>query len=260
MTCWADRGPQPRDVRKIIPLLDHLEAQARPTRYLALDLCRSALETSMHTLLTERQYVHIQPFGLWGTFDDGIVWLRTLTAATETPVCIASLGSSFGNDFFEMAVERLKRWAEAMRGRDRLLLGMDALEERERVWRSYHDEEGRFEAFVRNGFRASNRVLGGEWFRDRDWELRGEMTDGQVVMHRFVMTAMRDVSISCGEGEGVEVLVKRGEEIACYEAFKYGLEIMGRQFERVGLTELGRWTGEGISICKSCCKWREGLA
>lgn len=71
-----------------------------------------------------------------------------------------SLGSMFGNDYLGSAVSLLKTWRGIMRGHDRMLIGMDGTTDCGGIWRSYHDRLGLFDKFIRNGFVASNKVVG----------------------------------------------------------------------------------------------------
>jgi len=103
-----------------------------------------------------------------------------------------SLGSIFGNDHFDGAVARLSEWSYVMRPQDRMLLGMDANTNAKEIWNSYHDSQGLFESFIRNGLAYSNKVLGHSWYKADDWEITGILQDDPV-MHRFVIRAVRDV-------------------------------------------------------------------
>jgi len=227
------------DVRKIKPLLDHLEALQKLTNYFALDLSHETLIEAMARLSPNYKYVRC--YGLWGTFDDGLKWAEKIPG----PRFFFSLGSIFGNDFFESAVERLRPWAEAMRPADRMLLGMDATKNVDEIWDSYHDKDGLFEKFMRNGLVHSNRVLGQCWYKAEDWDVLG-ILETDPVMHRFVFRALREVVC---RPLGLEFAA--GDEIDCYEAFKYGPETMRKQYDRTGLKEIATWKAPSGRICKS---------
>ncbi|EDN10495.1 predicted protein [Histoplasma mississippiense (nom. inval.)] len=64
------------DIRKPACLLQQLESLRIPVSYFALDISRDALEESM-TYLANR-YQHVKCYGLWGTFEDGRQWLRSV--------------------------------------------------------------------------------------------------------------------------------------------------------------------------------------
>lgn len=226
------------DNRKVKPLLDELEASQKVVTYYALDLSRPVLEGDLRELAKGYQYVRC--FGLWGSFDNALTFSKNI----NTPKWFLSLGSSLGNDFFEPAVARLSWWADSMGPQDRMLLGMDAHEDVKEIWTSYHDSQGIFERFIRNGFENSNTVLGHVWYREEDWDIVGIFQD-KPTMHRFVIRAKRDVTI---ESSGLEF--SAGDEVDCYEAFKYQPDTMRQQFERVGFEEVAIWKAPSAPICK----------
>ncbi|KAF2663149.1 hypothetical protein BT63DRAFT_128327 [Microthyrium microscopicum] len=217
------------DVRKVQPLLDTLDAMQVPVQYFALDLSKAVLVDCMRKL--RPRYRHVQCFGLWGTFDDCLKWAKNV----HSPKCYMSLGSMFGNDHFKEAVGRLKAWTDIMRPQDLMLLGLDGTQDRDAIWRSYHDEQGLFHNFIRNGMVHSNAVLGHEWFKPQDWDISGEFQDFPL-MHRFVIQARRDVRC-----EPLGLSFRRGYKIVCYEGFKYEPAMMQKQFAAAGLKNLKQW-------------------
>jgi len=218
-----------RDVRKIIPLLDALATLQKPFQYLALDLSRAVLEENIQPL--KHRYPDDRICGLWGTFDDALAWLKSI----PSPKCYISMGSMFGNDHFDAAVSRLKAWRNLMNSSDLMLLGLDSCQDRDTVWKSYHDKEGLFQVFIRNGFRHSNSILGHEWYRDEDWDLSGEIQDAPR-MHQFVFVANK--AVRC---RPLGIDFRPGEKVVCYEGFKYEPRTMQKQFSVAGLTQLDQW-------------------
>jgi len=198
-------------------------------QYFALDLSLPILKECMEQLLP--CYRVVQCHGLWGTFNDGLEWARKI----ETPKCWMSLGSMFGNDHFPKAVQRLSMWAHAMLPQDRMLLGLDATQDRDIIWRSYHDDQGLFHSFIRNGFMKSNQVLGHVWFRPEEWQLTGEYQSFPL-MHRFTMTALRDVRC-----DPLCLRFRKDEKIVCYEGFKYDPIMVQKQFVAAGLSRTQIW-------------------
>ena len=227
------------DGRKLKPLLDRLEVIQKEVTYFALDLSRPILEEDLPMLA--RSYDYVRCYGLWGSFDNGLMWSRMI----NTPKWFLSLGSSLGNDFFEPAVTRLSSWAASMGPQDRMLLGMDAHEDVSEIWKSYHDPQGIFENFIRNGLENSNNILGKPWYRREDWSIVGVFQD-KPVMHRFAIRANREVI-----EESLGLKFEAGDEIDCYEAFKYQPYTMRQQFEKVGLEEIAIWKAPTAPICTS---------
>lgn len=231
-----------RDVRKIKPLLDWLEYLENRVWYFALDLSREELQRGMQMLMP--QFKHVKCYGLWGTFDDGLSWLNA--QPVDRPRYFMSLGSIFGNDHFKDAVRRLNTWKNAgFRGeQDSMLLTMDATSDTKAIWESYHDSEGLFERFIRNGYKNSNHILAHDWYRDEDWDLEGIMQEDPL-MHRFVIRAKKEVKCP---SLGLEL--PPGSEIDCYEAFKYSPGVMGKEFAESGFDVVACWKTPRTQICE----------
>jgi uncharacterized SAM-dependent methyltransferase len=187
------------------------------------------------------KYQNVECFGLWGTFEDGLEWSKSLDM--QRPRIFLSLGSIFGNDRFERAVKYLSMWSRTLRPADRILLGIDVCQNKETVWASYHDENGLFEAFVRNAFLHSNTILG-PWYRHEDWKVTGVLEENPL-FHRFVLQAVSNVVYASA---GIRFSV--GDKIECYEAFKQTPAGMRQQFQQAGLQEIGMWQSSSTNICE----------
>ncbi|KAK5659445.1 hypothetical protein OQA88_646 [Cercophora sp. LCS_1] len=223
------------DLRKVRPLLDSLERSKKSVQYYGLDLSLPFLQADIKNLA--RDFTHVQCYGLWGTFDDALRWAKTI----KSPRWFLSLGSILGNDFPEPATEHIARWASIMTPDDRILLGMDATEDPERIWRSYHDQGGLFERFMRGGLEHSNRVLGYEWYRPQDWEVVGIMSV-EYCMHQFAFRAIQ--AVQCAP---IGLDFPRGHIIDCYEAFKFSPSEMQKMFKAAGLHQLSIVKAPGSS-------------
>jgi uncharacterized SAM-dependent methyltransferase len=148
-----------------------------------------------------------------------------------------SLGSIYGNDRFENAVTEFRKWAHTLQPQDQLLIGVDAKDDALKVWKSYHDDHGIFDKFMRNALEHSNQVLGTEWYRAEDWEIVGTMNPQYPIYHRFIFRATKPVK--CKE-YGFEF--QEGEEIDCYEVFKNGPDIIREAVSQAALKEVSSWT------------------
>lgn len=220
-------------------LLDSIETAKKHVEYYALDLSKGSLRKGLSDIGST--YSFVKCFGLWGTFDDALAWSQKITG----PKLFLSLGSSFGNNFFELAVSHLSAWSGIMGPADRMLLGMDGTEDWQKIWNSYHDAEGVFEAFIRNGLEQSNEIFGQVWYKKEDWEVVG-FKQNDPIMHCFIISAVREVVC-----EPLQIRFPAGIKIDCYRAFKYGPESMRVQFKKAGLQELASWKAPSSDICKS---------
>ena len=181
--------------------------------------------------LTSR-YKYVKCFGLWGTFVDAMRWAHCLFG----PICVLSLGSFFGNDKLDHAVQRLSTWREIMRPDDRMLLGIDGRQDKTHLWNAYHDSHGLFERFVRNGLENSNSVLECRWYYENDWTIEGVISDDPLV-HVFKVRALNPVVC---EELGLQFEVD--DVIDCFEVFKYGPSTMQSQFAAAGFQQEMMWT------------------
>jgi uncharacterized SAM-dependent methyltransferase len=219
----------------------HLDRLKIPVTYYALDLSYEALSSSM-SFLSHQSYTHITFYGLWGTFEDARLWLR----AIPTPKCILSLGSMFGNDELPLAVARMAPWREVLSPTtDLMLIGMDArgAESPRELKRMYHDAGGVWERFIRGGLRASNALLGAEWYRDSDWAVE-DRTGEDPPRHWFAIRAVRDV-----ECAALGLRAGAGEVVDFFESWKYGPRIMADLFARAGMEQRGVWRSPVGEFC-----------
>ncbi|KAE8385111.1 histidine-specific methyltransferase [Aspergillus alliaceus] len=228
------------DVTKVVPLLNELERNGKHVHYYALDISRKALENVLAKLPTSYQYVKYT--GLWGTFDNLRAWCGNI----QEPRWFLSLGSIFGNDEFQIAINDLKKWVSVMRPQDRMLLGLDACDDDEKVWRSYNDVKDCWHRMIRNGLALSNKVLGHEWYRPEDWEVIGVChRRSPTLTHQWVARATR--TVHC---EPLGLYLAQGEEIVTNEWYKYGPDEMQKQFDAVGLSNVAQWKSPSGPVCK----------
>ena len=83
---------QNSNLRKVSILLHALEAAGKDVDYYALDL---SLKELKRTLEQVPKFKHVRCYGLHGTYDDGLDWLK-LPENRNRPKCVMSLGSSIG--------------------------------------------------------------------------------------------------------------------------------------------------------------------
>ena len=116
---------------------------------------RSELE---RTLSEVPAYQYVQCFGLHGTYDDGLAFLKKPENAAK-PKTILSLGSSIGNFPRDEAAAFVNQYTELLGVSDSLLLGVDACQDPDTVYHAYNDREGVTHEFILNGLTHANRLL-----------------------------------------------------------------------------------------------------
>jgi len=223
------------EFRKVEPLLDALEAAQKDVQYIALDIAPVPVEEAISRF--RKRYQHIQSTGLWGTFGDGIEWLKKFDFTG--PKWFLSLGSIFCYSDLEESVTELT-WlvTNAIGLQDRMLLGVDAETDRDVLWASYHDADGRFERFISNGLQTSNKLLGHNWYQPEDWEISSVFVDetNQEIGHAIVIRAKHD--LTC---DPLELKFSAGEEIRWISGNKKGPSTMRKIFTTAGFKELASW-------------------
>lgn len=65
------------------------------------------------------------------------------------------------------------------------------------------------------------------------------------LMHRWVIRARRDVV-----DDSLGLAFEAGDEIDCYEGFKYGPAVMQKQFAQALLEVVATWKAPSSPICK----------
>jgi len=124
-----------------------------------------------------------------------------------------TLGSSVGNFSREEAARFLQSFANVLGPADLLLVGLDACQVPERVYKAYNDNQGLTHKFYRNGLDHANKLLGYKAFKQEDWEIVGRYSEVEG-RHEAFYRALVDVSVS-------ETKFKKGDMLKLEDAYKY---------------------------------------
>ncbi|KAH0547717.1 hypothetical protein FGG08_000207 [Glutinoglossum americanum] len=195
------------NLRKINILLQALDRVGAAFEYYALDLSLPELHRTF-SVFPNGTYKNLKCYGLHGTYDDGLEWLK-MPENRLKPKCILSLGSSIGNFTRNEAAEFLSGFASSVLrpgNGDLMLVGLDACKNPEKVWTAYNDPKGITEAFIMNGMLHANKVLGKNYFHLDDWNYIGEYNI-DAGCHQAFYLPVRDVNIQ-------NIKIKAGEKKA----------------------------------------------
>lgn len=212
-------------------LLEAIDNLGKAVDYYALDLSLNELERTLSGQSTK--FTHVTCAGLWGTYDDGLVWLQAPEVASKRKT-ILSLGSSVGNFSKVDAASFIKSFADILDPRDRLLLGIDSCCDAERVQTAYNDSTGVTYRFDLNGLEHANQVLGYTAFNSTEWEAFGEY-DAKARRHEAFVTPLKDVQIS-------NVTIRRGERVKFEESHKYTSVDLAQLWARAGVEVRNAWS------------------
>lgn len=212
-------------MRKVNILLRAFEKAKKSIEYYALDLSLPELQRTLADV-PAGTYQYVKCFGLHGTYDDGLAWLkRTGTSAKAT--CVISLGSSIGNFSRDDAAKFLHQFSRALGPQDFLLIGLDSCQDAQRVFQAYNDSKGLTEVFYRNGLVHANRLLGYEGFKQSEWDVVGRY-DNESQCHEAYYVSLADVNIN-------NVQIPKGAKVHLEKAYKYSSEQMTGLWQASGL-------------------------
>ena len=214
-------------MRKINILLKAFEHARKNVEYFALDLSLSELERTFSEI-SVKDYHYVSIFGLHGTYEDGLAWLAESVSPLK-PTCVLSLGSSIGNFSREEAAKFLASFVDVLGPADRLLIGLDACQDPERVYRAYNDSEDLTQLFYRNGLDHANKLLGFEAFQQQDWGVVGTY-DAVRGRHEAFYQALKDVSIA-------KMTFTKGDRLKLEDAYKYSSAQSDALWQNAGLVQ-----------------------
>ena len=197
--------------------------------YYALDLSLPELKRTLAAVRPD-DYQHVRFRGLYGTYNDGLAWLK-LPENVARPKVVLSLGSSIGN-FSRPDAESFLRGFSVVLGPDsKMLIGLDACQDEDKVYHAYNDREGKTREFYLNGLAHANVVIGKEAFRLADWDVVGEY-DNTEQRHQAFYTPLVNVTIE-------DVCIRVGERIRFEESYKYSSSQSTDLWKATGLAAQG---------------------
>ena len=180
-------------------------------------------------------YKHVKCFGLHGTYDHALEWLKS-SNVKDKPKTILWLGSSLGNFKRHEAAPFLAEFGNAIKAGDTMLIGIDSCKDPNRVYHAYNDRQNVTHEFIFNGLKHANRLMDRETFKLDEWEVIGEFDENAGRHHAFV-APLKDVVI-----EDVKIL--KGERIRIEESYKYSREEILKLWEGAGLAENAVWSND----------------
>lgn len=192
-------------------LLRAFEAAQKKVEYFALDLSLSELKRTFAELDT-RAFKYVTFHALHGTYDDALSWLQESRTPGKS-TCLLTMGSSVGNFSREGAAQFLANFKSVLAPSDLVLVGLDACQQPQRVFRAYNDSRNTTEKFYRNGLAHANGLLGYEAFKQDEWKVEG-IYDNKSKKHQASYVALKEI-------ENKDFTFAKGEKIHLEDAFKY---------------------------------------
>lgn len=187
-----------------------LQLISTTSEYYALDLSLRELERTL-AAIPKGSYTHVQCFGLHGTYDDGLEWLKK-AEMNMRPKTILSLGSSIGNFSRSDAASFLKGFADILGPEDQMFIGVDACKDPSKVYHAYNDREGTTHKFIANGLVHANETLGKEAFEMDIWKVIGEYNQ-EAGRHQAFVSPSKATTVN-------GVVVEKDEKLRIEESHK----------------------------------------
>ncbi|EMD69895.1 hypothetical protein COCSADRAFT_32544 [Bipolaris sorokiniana ND90Pr] len=219
------------NLRKVNILLQAVDRLGKDIEYYAVDLSLPELERTFKQIPIEG-YSHVKCFGLHGTYDDALEWLKS-PAVEAKPKTILWLGSSLGNFKRHEVPPFLAGFGKVLQTGDTMLIGIDSCKDPKRVFHAYNDRDGVTHRFILNGLKHANALMGENAFNLDDWEVIGEY-DTKAGRHHAFVAPRKDVVV-----DGVPM--KQGERIRIEESYKYSREEAKKLWELAKLAENAVW-------------------
>eukprot|EP01018_Ginkgo_biloba_P029349 Gb_35491 [translate_table: standard] len=145
--------------RKITLLLNAIRTYRGRCRYVGIDISEAALKEAEKNI---RSHVHgLEPNAIelvHADFLDGLTQVKY--RHRHDPLCIAFIGNTVGNLSRDDTVDFFKNVIRIVGPNCQLLVGMDMWKSPEILYPAYHDEQGVFERFVKNGMKNALSCIG----------------------------------------------------------------------------------------------------
>jgi len=204
-------------------LLDAWTPQG-PTRYVPIDISRSALERACASLAAAYPNVTIEGFAAR--------YARALPLISDfSPLLLLFLGSSIGNFDKDELCDFLRLGSESLAPGDRVLLGIDLEKDDAIIEAAYNDAAGYTERFMRNVVERLNRELGAQIpLRAVAYEGSYNAPESRVEMYlRFT----EDVTVD-GSGLAEAIQIEAGERVLIEVSRKFSTERIAKRLAEFG--------------------------
>lgn len=214
---------------KIRHLLDAAGARSR-IRYIPVDVCESALVGAAEELLC--LYPELSISGIVADFQREMDRI-----GLEGDSLITFFGGTIGNFSEAEGQKFLSGLADAMGKRDRLLLGLDMVKQKELLEAAYNDEQGITAQFNKNILSVLNRELNADFVPGAFEHLAfyNSATES-IEMH---LRARENISVEIA-GLELDVTMKRGETVFTEISRKFRRETVEEMAREAGLT-IANW-------------------
>ena len=225
-------------MRKTKYILDEISKSGKTVTYYAVDLSSKSLSDSLEPL--KKLYPTISFVGLWGTYDDSLLWLAK-NAQKDVLKVYLWLGSSIGNLTRSEAADFLNKVStSAMNPGDVFFCGIDRRNLASKIALAYDDTAGLTRDFIMNGLVHVNTIFGEELLDTKKFAYKSiyNEIEGRHEAYYVVLEAHKIISKS----NSLEVSLTAGEMINVEYSYKYSESEVTELVRRANMTHCGKWT------------------
>ncbi|KAI1315189.1 hypothetical protein EDD11_001126 [Mortierella claussenii] len=226
-------------LRKTVLLLNALERKRKNISYYAMDLMVEELTKSLKSL---GHFNNIEIAGLWGTYDEGVAFMRSL--GQDVPKTLLWLGSSIGSLDREDAKQMLISYRRNLNKGDNWLIGIDRRNNPEEIVVAYNDPKGVTREFIMNGLDHANALLGQQCFDRTKFEYFARYNN-DLGRHEAYYKVKESHQWRYKDPESKEETVvglARDELINMEYSYKWSPEETAQLFKETLLEKVCQWT------------------
>ncbi|KAF3063823.1 4-dimethylallyltryptophan N-methyltransferase [Daldinia childiae] len=236
---------------KVIFLLQALEAQEKEVTYYALDLSEEQLRHSMEEIPMQ-MFKYVRFGALYGTFEDGIHWLRDAPEVRDLPHYILLLGLTIGNFSRENAAAFLNQIStKALSNNPKnssILITIDSCKIPTKILRAYTSDG--VVPFALTALGYANHLIGqenesGPSFSPDEWNY---LSEWNFILGRHEASLIpKGQDIRLG-GSLRDIIVNKHEKVRFGCSYKYAEEEVKALFEAAGLGCVATWSRDNCDV------------
>lgn len=241
-----------RSPEKVLPLLEALEMAKKNVAYYALDLSFSGLQSALEALPVEK-FKFVRVGALYGTFNDGVHWLKETSGVKDLPHTLLLFGLTIGNFSRTDAANFLRDIADgalaANPDESSILLSLDSCKVPTKVLRAYTAEgvcpfaleslEYGNSLFIEKDMSAKPVFQVNDWHFLSEWNYRLGRHEASLI------TRNHDVRLGAPlDG----IVVQKHEKVLFGCSHKYDAEERKELFKSAGLKAVNGWSAKGCDV------------
>lgn len=241
-----------RSPEKVLLLLEALEMAKKNITYYALDISFSGLQSALEALPVEK-FNFVRVGALYGTFEDGVRWLKETSGVKDLPHTLLLFGLTIGNFSRTDAISFLRDIADgalaANPDKSSILLSLDSCKVPTKVLRAYTAEGVCPFALASleygNSLFIQKETSTKSVFQVDDWHFLSEWNYSLGRHEASLITRGHDVRLGAPlDG----IVVEKHEKVLFGCSYKYDAGERKGLFMSAGLKAVNEWSTKGCDV------------